>query len=105
MERCQPAQPGFGGVRGGLLAGRGAAPRRHCCDQHPGPVAPPLAALVDRRVRLARSISELEAGGHSGDTVVYVYSASRPVGDDLVDLFRRAKTIKMDATGVELTIP
>jgi hypothetical protein len=67
--------------------------------------SPPLAALVDRRVRLARSISELEAGGHSGDTVVYVYSASRPVGDDLVDLFRRAKTIKMDATGVELTIP
>jgi hypothetical protein len=73
----------------------------------PAPSPPALAALVDRRVRLARSISELEAGGHSGDTVVYLYSASCPVGDDLVDLFRRAKTIKLDATGatVELTIP
>jgi len=73
----------------------------------PAPSPPALAALVDRRVRLARSIPELEAGAHSGEAVVYLYSASCPVGDDLVDLLRRGKTIKMDQTGatVELTIP
>jgi hypothetical protein len=73
----------------------------------PAPSPPALAALVDRRVRLARSIPELEAGAHSGDTVVYLYSANCPIGDDLVDLLRRGKTIKIDQTGatVELTIP
>ncbi len=73
----------------------------------PAPSPPALAALVDRRVRLARSIPELEAGAQSGGAVVYSHRASCPVGDDLVDLLRRGKTLKIDPTGatVELTIP
>lgn len=70
----------------------------------PAPAPPALAALLDRRVLLARSIAELEATYGRGAAVTYLFSPACPIDRSLLELLHRGRVLKFDEKGVAVEI-
>ncbi|MEO5619042.1 MAG: hypothetical protein ABIS67_14835 [Candidatus Eisenbacteria bacterium] len=73
----------------------------------PAPSPPALSALLERRVRKVRNLSELEAAFGRGAQVVYLYSPVAPIDRPLLDLLRAGRILGADARGplVEIVVP
>jgi len=68
------------------------------------PSPPALAALIDRRVRLVRSLPELESAFGNGTPVTYLYSRGEPIDPALVEFLQRGRVLHGDASGVAVEV-